>query len=407
MFEISTYRLEYEKQVFKFITIYASFVRKYIVILTNTTYLTYIIFRENEESLDNVYQFAFKTNSEILKKNTELLFSGLTTIGIPITFYKTIIHSVATQLQHTKTMDHIYIRTYNHIYRIYVKENVYNYYVTVGGKQFSKCIELFIYKSGDSSLAQVYSEPECTIDGFMEGGGETVDMIKGSLQICQYLFNVSEFTLHDMSEIECSTKNYSKPIGKRITKPFSLTHLSIINKCKTWYEEQFNAVLKTPDAREAYEKGLRNLNKKIQIPFETFAQDPSLHLSDELIAELAPYFSPEKTWIQFLRAIPKQKQCSLLEWAPNFMDRLMEFQPRNHKWVIQLSENPILLFPFPVKKQVLNKDVCEINKYTEPMKPGLMVPMGIYKHEGGSKTRKQRRNTCIVFRNRGEQYRVL
>jgi hypothetical protein len=315
------------------------------------------------------------------------------------------------------------MRTHKHTYRVTIKEATYYYYVTIGGKNTfhnvpvvineCACIELFIYKDGASTLSQVYSEPECTVDSIIHGnGGETVDMIKSTLQLCQLLFGVNEFMFRDASEIECNVKDMSKPIGKRITKPFSLTHLSIINKCKTWYEVHFNATIKDPTEQNKYINSLAILNEPMNITLDTIARDPSARLTDEQRAELELYFSSSKTWIQFLRSVPKEKQCELLDWTHSYLDRLMNFHPREHDWVIQLEPVKELVYPFPKQpNKDTTKDVCDIDMRSKYMKPTLMIPLGFFKQSGGSGTRKKASasasmKSSLVFRHNGAHYRI-
>jgi hypothetical protein len=412
MFDITECFFIHESSTFKCTIIHAKFVNKYIALITSNNLLEYIVFSENETNRENVFQMSFRAAPSALRKAEQLLFSALAHFSIATPFYTNPIISIDPQRIERTESDFIHMRTHKHTYRFTVKEATYYYYVTVGGNTFHKCIELFIYKEGASTLSQVYSEPECTVDSMLHGnGGETVDMIKGTLQLCQLLFGVNEYMFRDASEIECSEKDMSKPIGKRITKPFSLTHLSIINKCKTWYEFHFHATIKDPSEQKKYKDSLAVLNEPMNFTCETIASDPYARLTDEQCVELEPYFSSTKTWIQFLRSVPKEKQCELLNWTHSYLDRLMKFQPRAHDWVMYVEPVKQLVYPFPKepKKETPSKDVCDTEPVPKYMKPTLMIPFGFFKQHGGGRTgtrKKSRSKSSLVFRHNGRHYKI-
>lgn len=410
MFDIIECILLHESSTFKCTIIHAKFIHKYISIITSNTVLVYFVFSENEVNPDNVFQMSFRAAPTVFHNAKQLLFSTLVQFKIATPFYTDPLISVMPQRIQQHTSNFIYIRTHKHTYRFTVKEETYHYYVTVGGNRFHKCIELFIYKENESTISQIYSEPECTVDSMVNGtGGETVDMIKSTLQLCQLLFGVNEYMFRDASEIECSEKDMSKPIGKRITKPFSLTHLSLINKCKTWYEFHFNSTIKDSGEQKKYIDSRVILNQPMNITghsLDTIARDPYTRLTDEQRAELEPYFSPTKTWIQFLRSIPKKKQCELLNWTHNYLDRIMKFRPREHDWVIQLEPVKKLVYPFPKITDESKSDVCNTDPVPKYMKPTLMIPMGFFKQSGGGTRKKTRAGSSLVFRHNGSHYQI-
>jgi hypothetical protein len=409
MFDVTECILLHELTTYKCTIIHAKFVHKYIATITSNKALVYVVFSENETNPENVFQMSFRVAPTVLQTAKQLLFSTLSYFTIPTPFYIHHPHPtiVPQRIQRLKS-NFIHMRTLKHVYRITIKESTYHYYVTIGGK-FHKCVELFIYKEGESTLSQVYSEPECTVDSMIHGGGETVDMIKGALQLCQLVFGVNEYMFRDASEIDCDEKDMTKPIGKRITKPFSLTHLSLINKCKTWYEFHFNATIKDPEQQNKYITSRHVFNTPMNISLDTIARDPSVRLTDEQRKELEPYFSPSKTWIQFLRSVPKEKQCELLNWTHNYLDRLMKFRPREHDWVIRIEPVKQLVYPFPKEpaKDTTMKDVCDTEPLPKYMKHTLMIPLGIYYKQGGGGTRKKTRGKSgLVFRHNGTHYQI-
>lgn len=209
--------------------------------------------------------------------------------------------------------------------------NSYNFLVKIEGTNGASCVEIFIKKKTLSLVAQIYSEEDCSHDGTLMDGA-TVDMIKGSLQICFVFFGITQFELNDESNIECDTT----PVPRKRIKPLSLAQLTIIKYGQTWYERNFQAYLKNESDRIAYTKGLENLNKPITMSFNDFSEYISLYPEQEVA--LKPFYTTSSTWSEFLKKIPKEKHCELLYWAPEFINRLMKFNVRYPLWVIDLEK---------------------------------------------------------------------
>ncbi len=81
-------------------------------------------------------------------------------------------------------------------------------------------------------------------------------MIKGALQLCQMLFGANMFCFDDNSNIDCGVTNLTQKIPRKLTNAFALAYLSIAEKGKTWYENNFNAFIKDANARDTYYKAI-------------------------------------------------------------------------------------------------------------------------------------------------------
>jgi hypothetical protein len=277
-------------------------------------------------------------------------------------YFNTYIHYKLINTVAVELKNRLVFQAENNTYISTIKERHYGYYVTIGGKTFDGCIEILI-KNNDSSIAQIYSEPECGYTRDLTDG-ETVSMIKGALQLCQALFGVYKFTLNDDSNIECGKKNMTRKPPRKPVKPLSLMFLSLAKYCKTWYEMNFNAYLEDINIRQQYYKGINNINSKINISYEDFAN--KISIDDEYYNELKSYFEKSKTWLELIRNIPKSKHCILLRWVPSFFVELMKFNPAHHKWTINLgSINDIISRTVyanaPIYKNTdtsVNKNIC-------------------------------------------------
>lgn len=243
--------------------------------------------------------------------------------------------------------DTILFSTHVHTFRAQVVEEPYHYSVKIGGKEFVGCVELFVYKPESpfgtaSRLAQIYSEPECWYN--LEKKGNIVDLIKGSLQLCQMLFGVNVFYFNDTSNIECGIGFDTKTPPRKIDKPFSLAHLSIALRGKTWYETHFNAFIKDTDKRELYNESLKNLNHAQKHDFETFAAINFLTRSQ--YDYLKPIYETSTSWREFFNRIPKQKQCeALYNWLSDYIDKhILHFQPTKYEWCIFLGNMSIGMY---------------------------------------------------------------
>ena len=150
----------------------------------------------------------------------------------------------------------LYFRNDKHTFRATISKNFSGYFIKIGGT-YNCCLEIQ-YKPNDNTakIIQIKSERECGLMRFLEEG-DTVPMIKASLQSIASIFPIKQFDFDDGSNIECApiNLNETKPPRKTI-KPLSLLHLSIALSGKTWYEKYFNAKI-NPINKDTYEKSKR------------------------------------------------------------------------------------------------------------------------------------------------------
>jgi hypothetical protein len=267
--------------------------------------------------------------------------------------------NVLSSNQYDIAESNLHFKTAKHTFTAIIKEEPSHYSVKTGGKDFVGCVEIMIDKPSDTmklpSLSQIYSEPECWYKSF-DSQNDIVDLIKGSLQLCQMLLGTSKFILHDKSAIECGggDKNLSKSPPRKMKRPLSLAPLSFIKYCKTWYELNFNASIYTDNVKilKTYQNGIDKLHKAIDIPFDTFVKRNRLDAEQVRIMEPLYEFDV-KTWFAFFNEIPKKRHCdAFFNWLPTFIDAHImggEFYMNRHKWIIDLGEEGELVKPKPYK----------------------------------------------------------
>lgn len=236
-----------------------------------------------------------------------------------------------------------FLRVKKRIFRALVEKRSYGFFITIGGKAFTKCMELSVSVSSSNSsltppigiLMQVKSEPECGYDSFLENG-ETPDMIKAGLQLCASIVpGLKLFRLNDDSNIECGKSRSSSP-PRALGKPFALPQLSIAIYGKTWYERHFGAVLENERKYSAYRNAVEVLSTPIGIPFEQFAMQNVL--TDEQADILKEPFNTATTWHDFFKAVPRNMFCNAFyNWLPFFINRILDDEFNNNGWVINID----------------------------------------------------------------------
>lgn len=159
------------------------------------------------------------------------------------------------------------------------------------------------------------------------------------------LFGINVVCLDDNSNIECGVTNQTKGPPRKLQKPFSLAHLSIAEKGKTWYENNLGAFIHDSAKRERYQNSIQRLydpTLKNKDDFSAFATRVRLH-SQEQAEYLEPIYSRTDTWHEFFAAIPKQKQCPMLfNWLPSFLDDFLQFRPTHELWCVYLGSLGVL-----------------------------------------------------------------
>jgi hypothetical protein len=268
-------------------------------------------------------------HSYFLQRGYALPFADVAQVGQPLQL-----------VQVTKRkLNTLYYRSGKQVYKVKLKFERQHVFIRVGG-QFEDCVEIFIYLDERVPyLAQIYSEPECGYTAFLEQG-DSIHMVKSALQLCQMLFRVSTFKLKDKSNIECAKETKEERMKRdpprKLKKPLSLAHLSIVNSSATWYERHFQAYLEKPEDRAKYKRGLENLGAAVALSYDDFAKKAMLtHAQYE---ELRPYYEAAGSWMGFFKAVPKDRQCDMFPWLPSFMNGLMKFDVNAAGWIISLGD---------------------------------------------------------------------
>ena len=82
----------------------------------------------------------------------------------------------------------IYFRNENHAFKAILKKREYGYFIVIGGSIFKFCLEIrYDTTNNIAKILQIQSERECGLIRFLEDG-DTVPMIKASLQCISSLF---------------------------------------------------------------------------------------------------------------------------------------------------------------------------------------------------------------------------
>jgi hypothetical protein len=237
----------------------------------------------------------------------------------------------------------IYFQTPNAIFHVDIRNEPYHYSIKVGSNHFKECVDVMVYKPVDyktpHKLAQIYSEPECWNDLVK---GNTIDMIKGSLQFIETVFDVHSFVFDDNSNIECGITNMSQKPPRKLTIPFSLGHLFLATKCKTWYEYNFGAVIHDSEIYADYKARVSIFDTPKILSADDFFQIACMTSEQQLY--LQPYYEKTNTWLEFFTSIPKHKQCfAFYNWLPFFIDGYLlntnkkgKFELRKHEWRIDM-----------------------------------------------------------------------
>ncbi len=272
-----------------------------------------------------------------------------------------------------------YFRNKDHIYKASV--NYESGTIVIGGS-YDKCLNMSFKNSETLYIDHVQSEPECSFDYEMKNG-ESVALIKASIQFCKELFPAIKFIdLYDASKIECGVSKSTKPPRSR-AKPLSLPHLYIANYGKTWYEAQFSAKINDEALYKTYRDRVSILSSPIEMPFSVFEKDVSV----EQASFLKPYFETAISWNMFFKSVPIKQRCfAFYNWLPFFINKLIANAFNPEGWRIDYDIMP--------KTEMIIIDQSEYNRQ--------------YGGKNGNKkmrkTRKRRYSNRTVFKHSDEGY---
>lgn len=279
--------------------------------------------------------------SAVTFKNNEIL-----------AIFNTIIHRYLSktieciQIQSFTTL-FIYFSVQHVRFRVNIKDNPFNYNVKIGSNAFNSCVDVNINKpieyNKPQKLMQIYSEPECWHDLVK---GNTIDMIKGSLQFIQTVFDVHSFVFEDNSNIDCGITDMSQKPPRKLSTPFSLGHLFLVTKNETWYEYNFGAVIANESEYASFKSRISIFNNPKTLSTHDFFR--IANMTREQQEYLESLYEKAHTWRDFFTSVPKNKQCfAFYNWLPFFIDEYLllndierknekRFGLRHMKWKIDM-----------------------------------------------------------------------
>ena len=206
------------------------------------------------------------------------------------------------------------------------------------GGRYKDCININILDSKTAYISHIESQPEC---GFMKNleEGETVDFITAALQFVKEVYpTIEKFTLDDTSHIECDLKGKEGPLPRKQKKPLSLASLYITQKGYTWYEYRFEARMKSEKDYQIYRSKIKKFEEPINMSFNDFKYKVLRDMSEKYDF-LKIYFEGAKSWFEFFRSIPKQKQCdAFFNWLPYFVSSFLDNKYNPYGWVINYEQ---------------------------------------------------------------------
>jgi hypothetical protein len=337
MFRSKKYILQTKDKLFEICILLFIPKNKYILDISYEKGNTILVQCVSDNKLSYVSYITDNSDETLNAANVLFNFMQNNNLLIPVTLEKLIDYTINKEEEFTLVKP-IQFNTNKHVFIAIIKENKESFFVKIGGLVFSGCMDIFIYKNRTAHVSQIYSEPECDAK-FREdtfNAIDTVEMIKGALQVCQLLFDVNEFEFLDMSNIECDKSNYkSRKLPRRFLKPFSLTDLYLVTHCKTWYEYHFNARIKDIRDQELYTKKSIYLAKPVGLSLEEFGKE--YYISNDYLNKLSKYYEPSKSIVEIVEKIPKTKRCDLLGWLPVYIEKTTSLILRFLKWVIELD----------------------------------------------------------------------
>lgn len=242
-----------------------------------------------------------------------------------------------------------------------VKVGKYTFVITENVMSFNDMIISHTFKIGGSyddcmSVSYTYRgltpisaklmtanyEPECSLGTSLEKGGGTALMLKTLLRyVYKKIPSIKIFTFEDMSHIDCEEKDLSKPPPRKLSKPLSLSYLSIAYNSSTWYEKYFDAKMTDSNRYREYKimlEFLTNPSKKVDfITFLQIAKPPK-----DQYEYLEPLYNMSNTYRDFFKSIPFDDRCNILfSWLVGFMDYYFGSHYSPFKWQIDVTSPKI------------------------------------------------------------------
>ena len=265
-------------------------------------------------------------------------------------------------------------KNYDKYYYVNISSSKKEDNILVGGLNI-KCVHIIINKRKNIGLLELVQHHEkCSFFETLKDGNETVNLVKNSLFFVANLYpDVSKYELIDNSFITC--KN-----GKRI----SLADLHFVKYGKTWYENKFGAILtnqKKSTVNLTKSGILKNLDSKIEIPFEDFIKeyhDEDFFDNQKNINIIKKIYKPDITLKEYLNYFFKNKyDCSYYQYV---FSKFIGTPLQGLEWIIEKNTienydvNPIIIETEKITKhtnlKILHNNLEKIKRKEDKKKGG-------------------------------------
>ena len=204
------------------------------------------------------------------------------------------------------------------------------YRIILDGKEKLDCIEIYIYNNDTTAkLQQIDYDKQCNLQGNMENGVGTKDMINASLYAIKHIFKekITNIKLDDCSILKCS--NGRTP---------GLRYYNYAFKGQTWYESNFSALPANTKLEKSYRKVKDFLIKDKTNSTEWFEKIIN-HLEQNTIKNLLELYVKTETYKDFFDLLKKEYTINYclkeFDWVEKIFIENAIYIPV--PWIIQLS----------------------------------------------------------------------
>jgi hypothetical protein len=179
---------------------------------------------------------------------------------------------------------------------------------------------------------------QCSLESFVEKGLAKHMVLLGCTIARDIHPGLARLNLEDCSKFDCEVQDH-----KIVPVSMKAFHIAFHNA--TWYEYNFNAILRFE--HNLYVELKKNMHSPIHKP-------PHFHfMNDELSTILTPLYNQTTTWHDFFQAIQHtygDKKCTkVYPWIQKAMGLIFEYREMydNRHWLIDLEDNNKMpLIPF-------------------------------------------------------------
>ena len=220
------------------------------------------------------------------------------------------------------------IKTIKQEFKMTITKRSTYYHITLCGIKKLDCIEIFVYNENPiAKLQQIDYDKKCNLEGNMENGIGTRDMISAALYAISYIFNKQ---IHSITLEDCSYINDSRT--------HSLLYYNFAFKGKSWYEENFNAIPNGKKLVDKYTNIKDNIYNMPKNSNEWFKNEIIYKLNKNDQDYILNIYSLSETYNDFFNKLKKDKIniCDTkYEWVERMFLQLDLTIPRF--WIISLS----------------------------------------------------------------------